>query len=161
MLRTGFGYDVHPLVPDRKLRVGGISVPHYKGTEGHSDGDALIHAIVDALLGALASGSIGDHFPDTDPAYKDKASRYFLEKTLSMVLSNGFEIVNIDSTVVLEKPKIRPYIQAIRKSLAGIMHLPVERISVKATTNERMGFTGREEGIACYAIVLIQKTEEI
>ncbi|HHJ09448.1 MAG TPA: 2-C-methyl-D-erythritol 2,4-cyclodiphosphate synthase [Bacteroidetes bacterium] len=157
ILRIGFGYDVHPLVPDRELMIGGISIPHYKGTKGHSDGDALIHAIVDALLGTLALGNIGDFFPDNDPAYHNMKSRIFLEKTIALISNQGFYIVNIDSTVVLEQPKIKSYIPAIRKSLSEIMQIPIDAVSVKATTSEKMGFIGKEEGIACYAVVLIQK----
>lgn len=157
ILRTGFGYDVHPLVPDRKLMIGGIEIPHSKGTKGHSDGDALIHAMVDALLGALALGNIGDYFPDTDPSYRNMKSRIFLEKTVSLIREKGFDIVNTDSTVVLEKPKIKPYISAIRKNLAAIMQIPVENVSVKVTTSEKMGFAGKEEGLACFAVVLVQK----
>ncbi len=157
ILRTGFGYDVHPLAPGRQLMVGGISIPHHKGTKGHSDGDALIHAIVDALLGASALGNIGDYFPDTDPAYHNMPSRAFLEKTIEMVLEKGFRIINMDSTIVLENPKIKTFISSIRQNLSEIMHTPLETISVKATTSEKMGFAGREEGIACYAVVLIQK----
>lgn len=157
ILRTGFGYDVHPLAPGRQLMVGGISIPHHKGTKGHSDGDALIHAMVDALLGALALGSIGDFFPDTDPAYHNMPSRVFLEKTMEMIREKGFRIINMDSTVVLESPKIKPIIPSIRQNLSELMHTPEEAVSIKATTSEKMGFAGREEGIACYAVVLIQK----
>lgn len=157
ILRTGFGYDVHPLAPDRKLMIGGIAIPHSRGTKGHSDGDALIHAMVDALLGALALGNIGDYFPDTDPSYRNMESRVFLKKTVSLIREKGFDIVNTDSTVVLEKPKIKPYISTIRKNLAEIMQIPVDNVSVKATTSEKLGFAGKEEGIACYAVVLVQK----
>ncbi|MCD6201482.1 MAG: 2-C-methyl-D-erythritol 2,4-cyclodiphosphate synthase [Bacteroidales bacterium] len=157
ILRTGFGYDVHPLVPERPLMIGGIAIPHYKGTKGHSDGDALIHAIVDALLGTLALGNIGDYFPDDDPLYHNMQSRIFLEKTVALIYNHGFNIVNIDSTVVLEQPKIKPHIPAIRKNLSEIMQISIDTVSVKATTSEQMGFAGKEEGLACYAVVLIQK----
>ncbi len=157
ILRTGFGYDVHPLVPQHKLMIGGIAVPYHKGTFGHSDGDALIHAIVDALLGALALGNIGDLFPPDDPAYHNMESRFFLEKTITLIREKGFRIVNTDSTVVLEKPKIKPFIPAMRKNLSEIMQIPVDAVSVKATTSEKMGFVGQEEGVACYAVVMIQK----
>ncbi len=157
ILRTGFGYDVHPLVAERKLMIGGVAIPHYKGTKGHSDGDALIHAIVDALLGALALGNIGDYFPDNDPAYLDVQSRIFLEKAVALIRNQGFHIVNIDSTVVLEQPKIKPHIPAIRKNLSEILQIPMDAVSVKATRSEKMGFAGKEEGMACYAVVLIQK----
>ena len=157
ILRTGFGYDVHPLEAGRPLKIGGISIPHHKGTQGHSDGDALIHAVVDALLGALALGNIGDFFPDNDPAYQNMESRIFLEKTMHLLHKKKFHIINMDSTVVLEQPKIKPYIPDIRKKLAEIMKISLDAISVKATTSEKMGFAGREEGVACYAVVLIQK----
>ena len=157
ILRTGFGYDVHPLVPERPLMIGGIAIPHYKGTKGHSDGDTLIHAIVDALLGTLALGNIGDYFPDDDPLYHNMQSRIFLEKTVALIYNHGFNIVNIDSTVVLEQPKIKPHIPAIRKNLSEIMQISIDTVSVKATTSEQMGFAGKEEGLACYAVVLIQK----
>jgi 2-C-methyl-D-erythritol 2,4-cyclodiphosphate synthase len=155
--RTGQGYDVHPLVAGRPLIIGGITIPHHLGSLGHSDGDALLHAVTDALLGSLALGDIGEHFPDDDDTWKDMPSEIFLEKAASLVKEKGFSIVNIDTTVILEKPKLKPFIPAIRKNMARILSISVDDISVKATTHEKMGFAGEEKGWACHAQVLVQK----
>jgi 2-C-methyl-D-erythritol 2,4-cyclodiphosphate synthase len=159
IFRTGLGYDVHPLVAGRPLIIGGVVIPHHLGTLGHSDGDALLHAVTDALLGALALGDIGEHFPDNNSTWKDMPSEIFLKKAASLVKEKGFTIVNIDSIVILEKPKLKPYIQAIRENMARILRMDVDNISVKATTHEKMGFAGEEKGWACHALVLIQKFE--
>lgn len=160
IFRTGLGYDVHQLVAGRPLIIGGIIVPHTLGTLGHSDGDALLHAVTDALLGSLALGDIGQHFPDDDDAWKDIPSNIFLEKAISLVREEGFDIVNIDTVIILEKPKLKPYIPAIRENMARILSISPDMISVKATTHEKMGFAGEEKGWACQAMVMVQKTEE-
>jgi len=159
ILRTGFGFDVHPLERGRALMLGGVTIPHHKGTKGHSDGDALIHAIVDALLGALSLGDIGDYFPDYDPAFKDMKSRVFLEKAVELVNNQNFSIQNIDTTILLEKPKLKPFIPAIRQKLATIMKMPVDAVSVKSTTEEKLGYIGKEKGVACYAVALLLKKQ--
>ena len=157
IFRTGLGYDVHPLVAGRPLIIGGVEIPYHLGTLGHSDGDALLHAVTDALLGSLALGDIGEHFPDNDPAWKNKPSHIFLEKAASLVREKRFSIVNIDTIIILEKPKLRPFIPDIRKNMARILSVGVDMISVKATTHEKMGFAGEEKGWACHALVLVQK----
>jgi len=156
-LRTGIGFDVHQLVPERKLILGGIEIPHDKGCLAHSDGDVLIHAICDALLGAAALGDIGTHFPDTDNLYKDIDSRILLEKVFILIKEKGFEICNIDCVITLQKPKIKEFVPAIRAEIAGILKTTPRDVSVKATTTEKLGFTGREEGIAAWAIVLLSE----
>ncbi len=156
-LRTGIGFDVHQLVPERKLILGGIEIPHDKGCLAHSDGDVLIHAICDALLGAASLGDIGTHFPDTDSLYRDIDSRILLEKVLILIKDKGFEICNLDCVVTLQKPKIKEFIPAIRAEIAGILKTAADDVSVKATTTEKLGFTGREEGIAAWAVVLLSK----
>ena len=155
-MRIGQGYDVHRLVEDRKLILGGEEIPHDKGLLGHSDADVLLHAICDALLGAAALGDIGKHFPDTDPAYKGISSLLLLEKVGSL-LAEDYRISNVDATVIAQKPKIAPYIPAMREQIASALGLEVGRVSVKATTEEKLGFTGREEGISASAIVLIEE----
>lgn len=154
-MRIGYGYDVHRLQADRKLILGGVQIEHDKGLLGHSDADALSHAITDAIFGALALGDIGSHFPDTDQAYKNLDSRIFLREAVAMATELGYRIGNIDATVVAEKPKLRPYIDSIRALLAEDLNTEVERVSVKATTSEKMGFVGREEGMAAMATVLL------
>jgi len=155
-LRIGNGYDVHQLVNDRPLILGGVTIPHNKGLLGHSDADVLTHTIMDALLGALALGSIGDHFPDTDTAYKNANSMRLLDHVLQLISQKGFSIINIDTVVVAQEPKLKPYIEAIRQSLATALGLPLDRVSVKATTTEKLGFEGRKEGISCHGVVLLQ-----
>lgn len=153
--RVGHGYDVHKLVEDRKLIIGGVEIPHYKGLLGHSDADVLAHAICDALLGAAALGDIGKHFPDNDDRYKDIDSLVLLEKVCELIRNKGYEISNVDSTILVQAPKLRPYIDEMRSKLAKAMKLDIDELSVKATTEERLGFTGREEGIAAHAVVLL------
>ena len=155
--RIGFGYDVHQLKEGYDLILGGIKIPHEKGSVGHSDADVLIHVICDALLGAADMRDIGYHFPDTDPAYKGIDSEILLEKVVKLIREAGYEIGNIDSTICLQQPKISPYINLIKQVLARVMSIQETQISVKATTTEKLGFTGREEGISAYAIVLIHK----
>lgn len=151
--RTGFGYDVHQLVNGRQLVIGGIQIPHSKGALGHSDADVLIHAIADALLGATALGDIGQHFPDTYPTNKDKSSQKILSHVFKLISEKGYQISNVDSTVVLQTPKLSDYIPAMRKLIAAILSLDIDAVSVKATTTEHLGFIGKEEGIAAYAVV--------
>ena len=160
IFRTGIGYDVHKFTENRKLILGGIEIPFNKGLSGHSDADALMHSITDALLGALALGNIGTFFPDSDPQFKDAPSELFLRHAVKLVKQNGFEIGNIDATVVLEKPKLNPFISSIRKNLAEIMETEVSQVSVKATTSEGMGFVGEGEGIKVISIALLFKVRE-
>ncbi len=154
--RVGFGYDVHRLVEGRKLILGGITIPFTKGLLGHSDADVLLHAICDALLGAAALGDIGRHFPDTDDAYRDVSSLVLLKKTRAIIKEAGYSIANIDSTLVLEEPKVANYLQEMIKKLASVLACDEDQISIKATTSEGMGFTGRGEGIAAYAVALLE-----
>lgn len=155
-LRVGNGYDVHRLAEGLPLVLGGVKIPHVKGCVAHSDGDVLIHALCDALLGALAKGDIGQHFPDTSDDYKGIDSRILLARVVEMVRADGWEIVNVDNTLLAQKPKIAPYVPQMRQTLAGILGIPVECVSVKATTTERLGFVGREEGVAAYATCLLK-----
>jgi len=149
----GFGYDIHRLSAGESLILGGVDFPDAPlGTVAHSDGDVVIHAIIDALLGALALGDIGKHFPDTDPQYKNANSIELLKKTGAMIKEKNAQIINIDSTIVLERPKLRDHIDAMRKNIADALKITVEQISVKATTSEKIGFVGREEGVAAYAV---------
>ncbi|MFO7670260.1 MAG: 2-C-methyl-D-erythritol 2,4-cyclodiphosphate synthase [Bacteroidales bacterium] len=154
--RIGFGYDVHRLKAGIPFWLGGVKIPHEKGAVGHSDADVLIHAICDALLGAAALGDIGTHFPDTDPAYKGIASTLLLKQTGDLLREKGFGVGNIDSTVCLEVPKIKPYIPQMREEIARCLQIDMAAVSVKATTEEKLGFTGREEGVSAYAVALIQ-----
>lgn len=156
--RIGSGVDFHKLVEGRELWIGGVLIPHNKGAMGHSDADVLIHAICDALLGALSLGDIGVHFPDTDEAYKNIDSKILLKKTIELVSKEGFSVVNIDCTVCLQVPKIRPYIFQMQKVISEILLLNEKDISIKATTTEQMGFAGREEGLMAYATVLLVKS---
>lgn len=153
--RIGFGYDVHQLQEGIPFWLGGVEIEHHKGAVGHSDADVLLHAICDAILGAAALGDIGDHFPDTDPAYKGISSSILLQRTLELIRSRGYEVGNLDTTVCLQSPKIKAYIPEMRKQIAQIMNVDEGAISVKATTEEKLGFTGREEGISAYAVVLL------
>jgi len=158
LFRIGFGYDAHRLVEGRPLILGGISIPFAKGLLGHSDADVLTHAVVDALLGALAMGDIGRHFPDTDPAFKDMQSLRMLEQVVRWVQEAGCQVNNVDSTIVAQKPKLAPHILDIQTRLSEILQVPVHQISVKAKTSEGMGFCGREEGMEAFAVVsLVQK----
>jgi 2-C-methyl-D-erythritol 2,4-cyclodiphosphate synthase len=142
--RIGTGTDFHQLVDGRELWIGGVSIPHTKGALGHSDADVLLHAICDALLGALGLGDIGTHFPDTDDSYKGIASTILLEKTFKLIKKEGYHVVNIDSTICLEQPKIKPYVEAMRQVIAGILEMKKRDVSIKATTTEKLGFIGRE-----------------
>ena len=155
-MRIGIGYDSHRLVEGRNLILGGVNIQFEKGLLGHSDGDVLCHAIIDAIIGALGLGDIGKHFPDTDPKYKDASSVEMLKHTVDVALSNGFEISWIDSTVIVEKPKLFPYIESMKKALSQ-SGIPLELINIKAKTNEGMGFIGHGEGIAVYAVCLLKK----
>lgn len=157
MFRIGNGYDVHKLVEGRKLILGGFEIPHNLGLLGHSDADVLVHAIMDGLLGALALGDIGKHFPDTDDKYKGISSIKLLKEVACLIKNKGYEVVNIDSIVAAEQPKLKPYIDEMRKQVAEALGVEIEAISIKATTEERLGFTGREEGIKSYAVVLLKK----
>ncbi len=155
--RIGFGYDVHAFAENRKLILGGIKIPHEKGLLGHSDADVLLHAICDALLGALALGDIGKQFPDTDPRYKGADSTVLLKDVYTMILEKGYVLSNCDSTLVLEKPKLRDHIDTMRAKIAELLDCSIDQISVKATTSEKMGFVGRGEGVAAYSTVLVQR----
>ncbi|MEL6500074.1 MAG: 2-C-methyl-D-erythritol 2,4-cyclodiphosphate synthase [Cyanobacteria bacterium J06631_6] len=154
-IRIGNGYDIHQLAADRPLILGGIKIPHTLGLLGHSDADVLTHAIMDALLGALGLGDIGHYFPPSDPKWKGADSMLLLEQVISIIQSQGWQIGNVDSTVVAEQPKLKPHLKSMRSSLARTMQVKPEQISVKATTNEKLGPVGREEGICAYAVVLL------
>lgn len=156
-IRVGFGYDVHALVEERELWLGGICIPHTHGLKGHSDADVLIHAICDALLGAANLRDIGFHFPDTAGAYKNIDSKILLARTVTLLTEKGYEIGNIDATICAESPKLNPHISAMQEVLAEVMHIEVDAVSIKATTTEQLGFTGRKEGLSAYATVLIQR----
>lgn len=156
-MRIGFGFDVHQLAEDRELWLGGVKVPHVKGSLGHSDADVLLHAICDAILGALALGDIGTHFPDTDLAYLGIDSKLLLKKVIELADEKGYRVGNIDASLCLEKPKVMRYAGEMRNQIAEICKITVDDISIKATTNERMGFVGREEGLTAYAVVLMLK----
>lgn len=157
MIRIGNGYDVHKLVEGRKLVLGGVEIPHTKGVLGHSDGDVLIHAVMDAILGALALGDIGQHFPDTDMKYEGIDSKILLRKVNELMKNKGYKIGNLDSIIVAQKPKLKDYLNKMREVIAEILETDVENISVKATTEEKLGFTGDELGIKSYCVVLLQK----
>ena len=156
-VRVGFGYDVHALVPERDLWLGGVKIEHTMGLQGHSDADVLIHAICDALLGAANMRDIGYHFPDTAGEYKDIDSKILLFDTMELLRDAGYTLGNIDATVAAERPKLNPHIPEMKLVMADVLQVDVEDISIKATTTEKLGFTGRQEGIAAYATVLIQK----
>ena len=156
--RIGSGVDFHKLTEGRELWIGGVNIPHYKGALGHSDADVLLHAICDAMLGALCLGDIGVHFPDTDAAYKNIDSKILLKKTSELILKEGYSIVNVDSTLCLQVPKIKPYVNQMQKVIAEITGVTEKDISIKATTTEEMGFVGREEGLMAYASVLLKKS---
>jgi len=156
-VRVGFGYDVHALVPERDLWLGGVKIEHTMGLQGHSDADVLIHAICDALLGAANMRDIGYHFPDTAGEYKDIDSKILLFDTMELLRDAGYTLGNIDATVAAERPKLNPHIPEMKRVMADVLQVDVEVISIKATTTEKLGFTGRQEGIAAYATVLIQK----
>lgn len=155
-MRIGFGFDVHQLKESYKLFIGGIEIPHIKGAVGYSDADVLIHAICDSLLGAAALGDIGKHFPDTLPEFKGIDSKILLGKVKDLIETEGYRIGNIDTTICLQRPKIGPHIPEMRKTLASVLSITEDRISIKATTTEKLGFVGREEGISAYAVVLLE-----
>lgn len=157
MFRIGQGFDVHQLVEERPLIMGGITIPYEKGLLGHSDADVLLHAVADACLGAVAAGDIGKHFPDTDPEFKDADSAKLLEHVWALVKQEGYELGNIDCTIIAQKPKMAPYIDAMRQSIATLLEADIAQVNVKATTSEKLGFTGRGEGIAAQTTVLIKK----
>ncbi len=156
-MRIGYGYDVHQLVKDRKLILGGVNIPHKTGLLGHSDADVLVHAIMDSILGSLAMGDIGRHFPDTDMAYKDIDSMILLNRVYNIMKEQGYEIGNIDATIEAQLPKLAPFIEQMRNNIAKALHTHVGNINVKATTTERLGFVGREEGMAATSVCLLKK----
>ena len=155
-MRIGHGYDVHRLAPDRELILGGVHIPHPLGLLGHSDADVLVHAVMDALLGAAALGDIGKLFPDTDPQYKGIDSLLLLERVRARIAEAGYEIENVDVTVIAQKPKLSPHIPEMRGNLCRVLGLEENRVNIKATTEERLGFTGSEEGMACHAVCLLK-----
>jgi 2-C-methyl-D-erythritol 2,4-cyclodiphosphate synthase len=157
MMRVGFGYDAHRLTPDRPLILGGVEIPHHAGLMGHSDADVLTHALGDALLGAVAAGDLGRHFPDSDPAYRGISSLVLLRRIVALVRARGYEPLNVDITVVAEQPRLAPHIPRMIDNLAPILGLAPDAVSIKATSTEKMGFAGREEGMAAYAVVLVAK----
>lgn len=156
-IRVGFGYDVHRLVKGRELILGGVKIDHHEGLDGHSDADVLTHVLCDALLGAACLRDIGYHFPDTDERYKGVKSTFLLEQVVALLEKEGFGIGNIDATICAERPKLNPHIEEIQKNLANCMQIGTQDVSIKATTTEKLGFTGREEGMSAYAVVLIYK----
>ena len=158
-MRIGHGYDVHKLVEGRNLMIGGVNIPHHLGLLGHSDADVLLHAISDSLLGALALGDIGKHFPDTDEAYKGADSLVLLACVYELVKAKGYEIGNIDATILAQAPKLAPYIPQMRLNIARALETEIDRVSIKATTEEKLGFTGEEKGIAAHAVCLVTKVD--
>jgi 2-C-methyl-D-erythritol 2,4-cyclodiphosphate synthase len=156
-LRIGLGVDFHQLVEGRDFWLGGVLVPHHKGALGHSDADVLLHAICDAMLGAASLGDIGVHFPDTDNTYKNIDSKILLQRTMELIAAKGYQVVNIDSTLCLQAPKIKPFVPQMQETIARILNIPAEDVSIKATTTELLGFVGREEGVVAYANVLLEK----
>lgn len=157
MFKIGYGIDFHQLVEGRPFWLGGIEIPHHKGALGHSDADVLLHAICDALLGAVAAGDIGTHFPDTDAAYKNIDSKILLRRCAEIIREKGYVIMNVDSTLCLEQPKIKPHVSAMQVCIADCMGIDIDCVSIKATTTEKMGFVGREEGVTAHAVCLLQK----
>lgn len=156
-IRVGFGYDIHKLQEGRALWMGGVQIDHPKGLLGHSDADVLLHAISDAILGAANMRDIGFHFPDTDPKFKGADSKMLLSEIYGLIAKKGYIVSNIDASICAEVPKMNPHIPAMQEMIAGLLHIDQDEVSIKATTSEKMGFVGREEGIKCYAVVLIQK----
>jgi 2-C-methyl-D-erythritol 2,4-cyclodiphosphate synthase len=157
--RIGSGVDFHKLAEGRELWIGGIKIPHHKGAVGHSDADVLLHAVCDALLGAACLGDIGEHFPDTNEAYKNIDSKILLQKTINLIKKEGYTVVNIDSTLCLQSPKIKSYVSSMQKVIANILGISEKDVSIKATTTEQLGFVGREEGLVAYATVLLEKVQ--
>ncbi len=160
-MRVGMGYDVHRLVPGRDLVIGGVKMEHEMGLLGHSDADVLLHAVMDALLGAAALGDIGKHFPDTDPAYKGISSIRLLEHVGELIRGAGYRVGNIDATIIAQRPKMRPYIDQMRANIADALQTDVSRVNVKATTEEGLGFTGEEQGISSQAVCLLEENKEL
>lgn len=160
MLRIGFGYDVHRLSEGRVLIIGGIRIPYHLGLMGHSDADVLTHAIIDGILGALARGDIGHHFPDSDPAYKGMESIIMLKRVMEWVKEDGLQVNNIDTTIVAEEPKLAPHLVAMKKRLSEVLEIQTDRINIKATTNEGLGFFGRKEGIGAFSVVSLVGVED-
>jgi 2-C-methyl-D-erythritol 2,4-cyclodiphosphate synthase len=156
-MRVGIGYDVHKLVEGRRLIIGGVQIPHEMGLLGHSDADVLVHSLMDAILGAMSAGDIGKHFPDTDMEYKDISSMILLERVHQLMEEKGYRLVNADNVIAAQRPKLAPYIDQMRENIARVLQVPVEDIGVKATTTERLGFEGREEGISSYSTCLLEK----
>lgn len=154
-MRIGHGFDVHQLVEGRRLVIGGVDIPYEKGLLGHSDADVLLHAIADAVLGALGMGDIGQHFPDSDPAYKDADSRRLLSQVWRFAKERGYSLGNLDCTILAQKPKLAPYIPEMRATIASLLETDIQSVNIKATTTEKMGFVGREEGLAAEAVVLL------
>lgn len=157
MLRIGHGYDVHAFADNRKCIIGGVEIPYEKGLLGHSDADVLLHAISDSLLGAAALGDIGKHFPDNDPAYKGADSLVLLGRVVELISSKGYKVNNIDATVIAQAPKMAPHIETMRSNIARVLNVPIDAVNVKATTEEKLGFTGRKEGISAHCVCLIEK----
>ncbi len=157
MIRIGHGYDVHAFADNRKCIIGGVDIPYEKGLLGHSDADVLLHAVSDSLLGAAALGDIGKHFPDTDPAFKGADSIVLLQRVVELIHSKGYKVVNIDATVIAQAPKMAPYILRMRENIANALCVDVDCVNVKATTEEKLGFTGRKEGISAHCVCLIEK----
>lgn len=155
--RIGFGYDVHRFAEGRELWLGGVSIPHHLGLLGHSDADVLLHAVCDALLGAVALGDIGKHFPDTDPAWKGADSKKLLAAVVALLKQRGWAVGNVDCTLVMERPKVLPHVPAMRAVMAPLLGVPEDAVSIKATTNEKLGFVGREEGACAHAVALVVK----
>jgi len=158
-MRIGHGYDVHRLVPGRKLILGGVDIPHETGLLGHSDADVLLHAICDAILGAIGEGDIGRHFPDTDPAYKGASSIMLLQQVMGIAGNRGYRVGNVDATIVAQKPKLAPYISQMVGNIADALGCEYDRVNVKATTTEELGFAGRKEGIAAYGVALLERNQ--
>ncbi len=157
MMRIGLGYDIHSLVLERKLFIGGVEIPYIKGLLGHSDADVLLHAIIDALLGAISEGDIGEHFPDTDPKYHGISSTELLKKVLELVNKKGYSISNIDAVIIAQEPGMSPFKKSIQENIAKILKIGHDCVGIKAKTNEGMGETGRKEAIACYAVALLRR----
>lgn len=155
-MRVGLGFDAHPLVEGRPLILGGVDIPFEKGLSGHSDGDVVVHALLDALLGAAALGDKGAHFPSSDPDLKNVSSLFLLEKVGSMLASNEWQVVNLDATILAQRPRLDPFIAEMRERIAATLHIEKTRVSLKATTTDYLGFTGREEGMAAYAVALVE-----
>ena len=157
MIRIGQSIDIHQLVEERKLILGGVEIPYEKGLKGHSDADCLLHAVIESIIGAMALGDIGKHFPDTDPQYKGISSMVLLEHTYNLMVENGYEIGNIDSIIMTEQPKMAPHILSMRENIARVLHCELSQVNVKATRGEKLGFIGRGEGIVCQSVVLLNK----